>query len=122
MQNELPGLGGFLNGNLKKMRVFAEFWTKHLKVGSAVPNQLPDNFANVFFSIGFTHHFSIASKCETLDEAWFYLQKTFTERWDYRLLEKQLKPIFSKNKVHYLTTSTLPYPKATGKSFTSLQR
>src|SRR5690606_30224480 len=73
LQNELPGLRGFSSGNLKKMRVFAEFWMKHLnngsampsqlddpekEIGSAVPNQLPDNFANVFFSIGFTHHFS----------------------------------------------------------------
>lgn len=106
LQNELPGLRGFSSGNLKKMRVFAEFWTKHLKVGSAlpselentpnvigsaVPNQLPSNFANVFFSVGFTHHFSIASKCETLDEAWFYLQKTAIELWDYRHLEKQIK-------------------------------
>lgn len=121
LQNELPGLRGFSSGNLKKMRVFAEFWTKHLNngsampsqidsdpntIGSALPNQLgntppeissmalnllPDNFANAFFSVGFTHHFSIASKCETLDEAWFYLQKTVTELWDYRLLEKQIK-------------------------------
>ncbi|WP_461532165.1 PDDEXK nuclease domain-containing protein [Sinomicrobium sp.] len=106
LQNELPGLRGFSSGNLKKMRVFSGFWIEHLKIGSAMPNeivlshgaigsalpnQLPDNFAKVFFSIGFTHHFSIASKCDTFDEAWFYLQKTIVELWDYRHLEKQIK-------------------------------
>src|SRR5690606_39833665 len=28
LQNELPGLRGFSSGNLKKMRAFAEFWTR----------------------------------------------------------------------------------------------
>ena len=40
LQNELPGLRGFSAGNLKKMRVFTEFWVKHLSIGSTVLNQL----------------------------------------------------------------------------------
>ena len=28
-----------------------------------MPNQLPDNFTDIFFSVGFTHHYCIASKC-----------------------------------------------------------
>lgn len=106
LQSDLPGLRGFSSGNLKKMRVFAEFWMAHLKISStlpnqlenplvefssALPNQLPESFANYFFSVSFTHHFSIASKSESLEEAWFYLQKTAIEFWDYRHLEKQLK-------------------------------
>ena len=39
LQYELPGLRGFSSGNLKKMRVFAEFWMINLKIGSAMPNQ-----------------------------------------------------------------------------------
>ena len=39
LQNELPGLRGFSSGNLKKMRVFADFWMKHLKIGLAMSNQ-----------------------------------------------------------------------------------
>src|SRR5690606_11544588 len=114
-------LRGFSSGNLKKMRVFADFWMEHLKIGSAMPNQmendpntigsilsnqlkntttvigsialnqLPDNFANLFFSVGFSHHYTIASKCNTFDDAWFYLQKTTTELWKHSLLVKQLK-------------------------------
>lgn len=105
LQNELPGLRGFSASNLKKMRVFAEFWNEYLKIGStapnqlenswevissAVPNQLPENFSNIFFSVGFTHHYSIASKCNDFKEAFFYLSKVAAKFWDYRRLEKQI--------------------------------
>lgn len=105
LQNELPGLRGFSASNLKKMRVFAEFWNEYLKIGSAIPNQLensrevissalpnqlPENFSNIFFSVGFTHHYSIASKCKDFKEAFFYLSKVAAEFWDYRHLEKQI--------------------------------
>lgn len=109
LQNELPGLRGFSSGNLKKMRVFADFWMKHLKISSALPNQsgnldlligsalpnqldkqLPDNFSAVFFSVSFTHHYSIAAKCENFEEAFFYMNYVATEFWNYRHLEKQI--------------------------------
>lgn len=105
LQNELPGLRGFSSGNLKKMRVFANFWMNHLKISSAVPNQnlntsdeissamlsqLPENFDEAFFSVSFTHHYSIASKCKSFDEAFFYMNQVVIEFWNYRHLEKQI--------------------------------
>lgn len=106
LQNELPGLKGFSSGNLKKMRVFSDFWQEHLSISSTLPNQLENSltsissalpnqfskdFANVFFSVSFTHHYIIASKSNSFEEAWFYLCKTADEFWGYRNLEKQLK-------------------------------
>lgn len=106
LQNELPGLKGFSSGNLKKMRVFSNFWLNHLQMSSALPNQLensltssssalpsqiPNNFSNVFFSVSFTHHYIISSKSNSFEEAWFYLCKTACEFWGYRNLEKQIK-------------------------------
>lgn len=104
LQNELPGLRGFSSGNLKKMRVFADFWMERLSIGSALsnhinnslemssalPNQIDDHFAKYFFSVSFTHHYSIASKCTQLDESYFYLKCVATEFWNYRHLEKQI--------------------------------
>ncbi len=129
LQNELPGLRGFSSSNLKKMRVFAEFWNEYLKIGSelpnelekshevissAMPNQLPENFSNIFFSVGFTHHYSIASKCEDITEAFFYLSKVAAEFWDYRHLEKQiaarlffLQEILPNNFVHAIPHSDM---------------
>lgn len=40
LQMELPGLRGFSSGNLKKMRVFAEFWMNQLDFSSTTSNQL----------------------------------------------------------------------------------
>ncbi len=105
LQRELPGLRGFSSGNLKKMRVVAEFWLSHLKVSSAMPNQLEntvtamssalpnqlsDKFTKYFFTVSFTHHYSISSKSESLEEAIFYLERVAIEFWNYRYLEKQL--------------------------------
>lgn len=59
-------------------------------ISSAMPNQLPENFLDIFFSVGFTHHYSIASKCNDFKEAFFYLSKVAAEFWDYRRLEKQI--------------------------------
>ncbi len=43
LQNERPGLCGFSTSNCKKMRVFAEFWNRPLKISSATPNQLENS-------------------------------------------------------------------------------
>jgi predicted nuclease of restriction endonuclease-like (RecB) superfamily len=132
LQKELPGLRGFSSANLKKMRVFSEFWANHLKlssatpsqllsnsnelsltfsnsfenvdllISSALPNQLPENFAEYFFSVSFTHHYSIAAKCEHLEEAYFYFKSVATEFWNYRHLEKQIAGKL------YLQQGTLP--------------
>lgn len=106
LQNELPGIRGFSSGNLKKMRVFADFWQQHLSMSSTLSNQLdnpptpisstlsnqiPENFANIFFSVSFSHHYIIASKTKSLEEAWFYLFKTANEFLGFRTLEKHLK-------------------------------
>lgn len=105
LQSELPGLRGFSGGNLKKMRIFADFWSPHLEIGSALPNQkasskhtissalpnqLQEKLTDSFFLVSFTHHFSIASKCQSVDEALFYLSKVATEFWSYRHLEREI--------------------------------
>jgi len=125
LQNELPGLRGFSSGNLKKMRVFAEFWMNHLKIGSAVPNQLikssteyssalpnqlPESIAEYFFAVSFTHHYSIASKCNQVEEACFYLKNVATEFWNYRHLEKQIatKVYFQQGTLPNNFNNTLP--------------
>lgn len=120
LQSELQGLRGFSPENLKKMRVFAKFWINSLfqtPIGSTLPNQLvffdeysenqyftftkevsavigsmPSNqLAQYFFSVGFSHHYAIASVSKTIEEAFFYLQHSANEFWSYQTLQKQLK-------------------------------
>jgi hypothetical protein len=56
LQKELPGLRGFSFGNLKKMRVFADFWMSHLKISSALPNQLLSNPSEFSSALLATHN------------------------------------------------------------------
>ena len=115
LQKELPGLKGFSAGNLKKMKVFAEFWidylknilvqdnktyTKNTEIGSTLSNELQnseiqnntynkefnDEFAKAFFATSFSHHYLIASKVKSIDEAKFYIFKTAKEFLSYRNL------------------------------------
>jgi predicted nuclease of restriction endonuclease-like (RecB) superfamily len=120
LQQELPGLRGFSTQNIKKMRVFVNAWKDFFslenqdnpnylligsplanqlnKTSSALPNQieeigsplvnpLPENFWN----IGFTHHYLIISKTESLKERSFYINRCAAHAWSKRTLEYHLK-------------------------------
>jgi predicted nuclease of restriction endonuclease-like (RecB) superfamily len=141
LQNELQGLRGFSPENLKKMRVFANFWLSAISkdtIGSMLSNQIlisdknADNqyisfienishelgsivsnqFRDLFFSVGFSHHFSIASASKSVEEALFYINKTAREFWSYQALLKHLKSeLFRKTGIlpnNFGTTLPLP--------------
>lgn len=72
------------------------------EISSAMPNQLEnpnieispavtDHFTKAFFSVSFTHHYIIASKSKSVDEAQFYIYKTADEFWSYRTLQLHFK-------------------------------
>ncbi len=120
LQQELPGLRGFSAGNLKKMKSFYGEWKQYFVISSALPNQLqntennefefksellnkirtadffnissavPNQFTDLFFGLSFTHHYSIASKTETIEEKVFYIYEAVRNFWSTRILEKHL--------------------------------
>lgn len=116
LQKELPGLKGFSAGNLKKMRVFADFWIQEFNIGSTLSNLLSkdisvigstlsnqldktikkrtehntENFFETFYAVSFSHHYLIASKSDTAEEAIFYINKTQQELWSFRTLQHQI--------------------------------
>ena len=49
-----------------------------------------DQFVKVFFSISFSHHNEIISKCKFLEERKFYINKTANEFWSLDILEHQI--------------------------------
>ena len=117
LQNELPGLKGFSATNLKRMTAFFDFWKKLVPISPALPDQLeksnsefspavPDQLENdknainptlsdelikAFFSVSFTHHYIVASKSKSIEEAQFYIYKTANEFWSYRTLQHHFK-------------------------------
>ncbi len=110
---ELPGLHGFSEANIKKMRLFYEQW-QMLENRSPSANDLQEldfestiDFAPIlsinrspmandlnlmdFVSLGFTLHYEILSKTSTIEERVFYIHQAATLKWDKYTLRDQLK-------------------------------
>lgn len=102
LQNELPGLKGFSGTNLKRMASFFDFWNQANQISPTLSDQLAnpnseisptvsDQFTKAFYSVSFSHHYLIASKSKSIDEAQFYIYKTANEFWPYRNLQLYFK-------------------------------
>lgn len=110
---ELPGLRGFSETSIKKMRLFYEKW-QLLENRPPVADdlQISDNKSIVdinslllinrppmagdldlgeFFSLSFSHHDEILSKTSTLEERIFYIHQAVVQRWDKYKLRDNLK-------------------------------
>ena len=116
LQNELPGLRGFSEENIKKMRSFYEKWEgltnrspmatdlqileNKIQNGQEVGenallaiNRSPvatDLDLNEFVGISFTHHMEILHKTSTVEERVFYIHQTYLHRWNKYVLRKYL--------------------------------
>lgn len=113
LRSELPGLRGFSETSLKKMRQFYEQWQvlenrpplagemeriENVDIidenAISVLNRPPlagGLDVNDFLGISFTHHDEILSKTSTLEERVFYIHKAATLKWDKYTLRNNLK-------------------------------
>lgn len=114
LQQELPGLRGFSASNIKNMRIFYEAWhtlvnrqlaTDDLNTADSeydIPSTAEfrikiDWLSNVsllptpnFTLVGFTHHYEIIKKAESLPERLFYIDKCASEFWSVEKLKYSL--------------------------------
>lgn len=113
LKNEIPGLRGFSETNIKKMRQFYEQW-KILENRPPTANELqvtnnkelinsntlltlnrPPMAGDLdlvdFLSLSFSHHDEILSKTTTLEERVFYIHQAAVMKWDKYTLRNQLK-------------------------------
>ena len=115
LSQELPGLRGFSEGNIKKMRLFYEAWNPYFEIRSLAMNdfamvllnrssEMNDLSEDAFFSVGFTNHCIIVMKTKKIEERLFYISKCACEFWGQdklqyyiaeNLYKKQVKPIVS---------------------------
>lgn len=103
LQIELPGLRGFSEVNIKRMRTFYEDWrgvfeNRPLTTDDSTPwnnqmilqsdtiqicplmtDELSKEELDNFLSVGFTHHYEILIKTKSLDERMFYISKCASE-------------------------------------------
>lgn len=110
LQQELPGLRGFSETGIKRMRTFYEGWEKYISnrptpsddfksisESLAITNRpmALDDFTEQetewFLSIGFSHHYDILIKTKSLQERLYYIRRCATEFWTVEKLRYMLK-------------------------------
>lgn len=95
LQKELPGLRGFSEGNLKKMRIFYEEWSQYdlsPQNRALLTHDLKTLPINVetFFMVGFTHHYEIIKKCEKIEDRIFYINNCARNFWSVENLQNHI--------------------------------
>ena len=119
LHKEMPGLRGFSSGNMRKMRIFAEFWSQYLNCSPSANEIQPsdtetlintDSFSvqkwspvaneikrDDILSVSFTHHMEILLKTKDINEVLFYLRQTVMHQWNKYELRDALKQNIYKN-------------------------
>lgn len=111
LYQELPGLRGFSESNIKNMRTFYEEWesifeNRQLATADLMPENitgfeavinrqlttadLTERELDDFFGVAFTHHREILRKAKSLKERLFYIHLCATEFWQVKRLLKAL--------------------------------
>lgn len=112
LQRDLPGLRGFSEGHLKKMRIFAEEWGNMIDKSFIAMHDLEKSSsggelnvveirssqctiseklsADDFMQVPFTHHYTILSKVKDYEERCFYIMLCANEHLSVEALKKAL--------------------------------
>ncbi len=125
LQKELPGLRGFSATNLKNMRAFYDYWTpvftisqsatdqlakksnKKLTSGKFVISQSPtdqfgatidERFSEHFYRVSFTHHTTLITSVNSIEENVFYILRIANEFWSVETLKHHLQNKLYKKK------------------------
>jgi len=115
LQQEIPGLKGFSEGNMRKMRLFYEAWQSVFEKRSQVANEieialvpdklvpfdfakcsqpaheLPEDFINRFLEVGFDSHMRILANVQSEEEKIFYVERCGREFWGGERLKLALQ-------------------------------
>ncbi len=109
LQRELSGLRGFSEESIKKMRTFAEFWSRYINRSPMATDLEKANTQDVivydhfslqkwsstaseivrdeFLGISFSHHMEILHKTKDINEVLFCIHETVVHQWDKYLLD-----------------------------------
>ena len=113
LRRELPGLRGFSEASIKKMRTFSEFWSRYLNCSPMASDIGPaalhdeivcDRFSlakwspmateinrDEFLGISFSHHMEILHKTKNIDEVLCCIHEAVVHQWDKYKLRDVLK-------------------------------
>lgn len=111
LMEEFPEMKGFSSTNLKYMRSFYLFYNQGNVIGQQLVDQLK---MDQLFTIPWGHHILLFTKCKTIDEARFYIQKSAENGWSRNMLmnifETNLYAVSGKAITNFV--SQLPAPQS----------
>ena len=100
MRNEFPGETGFSDTNVKYMRRWYSFYYEGLIIGQQAADQISSSIGQQavdqlempedFGRIPWSHHIKLFSKCTSVSEALFYVNKILECNWSRQILVDNL--------------------------------
>ena len=88
LQKAFPGMSGFSTQNLKHIRYWYRFYSEGA-IGLQLVTQF-ETLEKMVKSIPWGHNQRIVYKCNDINEALFYVQKTMDNNWSRNVLEHQI--------------------------------
>ncbi|MDU1892362.1 MAG: PDDEXK nuclease domain-containing protein [Dysgonomonas sp.] len=92
LKEEFPNMQGFSVRNIKYIRQWYLFYNQRDKIGQQAVAQLDkEKVQQLVAQIPWGHNLKIVSKCKTIDEALFYINKTTEFGWSRDMLDTYIK-------------------------------
>ncbi len=111
LRQAFPDIKGFSDSNIKYMKRWYSFYYERFTKGQQAADQL--EMPKIFGQVPWFHHVHIITKCQSLDEALFYIRKVSEEGWSRNALESQISANLFQIQGAALTNfeRTLPSPQ-----------
>lgn len=91
LNEEFPDIKGFSKRNLELIRQWYLFYNQKNSIAKQAVSQLSDiNVQQLVAQIPWGHNLKIISKCKTIDEALFYINKTIEFGWSRDMLDTHI--------------------------------
>ncbi len=88
LRTAFPNETGFSVTNLKYMKRWYAFYNERVTIRQQLADEL--KMTEIFGQIPWFHHVTIFTKCKTIEEALFYINKDAEEGWSRSWLEDQI--------------------------------
>ena len=103
LSSEFPDMKGFSERNLKYVRQWYVFYSQSDAIGQQAVAQIKQ--------IPWGHNIAIITKCGTIQEALYYVQKTMTHNWSRSVLIHQMESGLHKRQGKAISNFALTLPK-----------
>jgi predicted nuclease of restriction endonuclease-like (RecB) superfamily len=111
---EFPDMKGFSRRNLEQIRRWYQFWTDHEVIAKQAASQIKPDVVAHLVQIPWWHNVVIVSKCQSSQEALYYVESTVHYGWSRNVLTHQIESKLWEREGKAIAnfSSTLPLPQS----------